>query len=276
MPCLCLGLRWFHILATGVMTAGLASGCELVVGELPQAVDSVEEPGSADSGTSNGTGGRGTGGVAFGDTGGAGSGGSPSDGGSGSHGGTGTGGSAQSGNGGASDGGATSSTGGEPTGGIPGAGAQLSMGGDTGNGGRSTTGGAPNTGGRIGSGGAGACKNPPCDCDGDGGNAVGCNGGDDCDDTDPLVYKNEPFYYATPSLHRGYDYDCSNTPDYDPALNKYLQCGLLSLALCDTTTQAYLQSAPPACGQGGPWGGCIPSGLLCVANPRDNVVMRCR
>jgi hypothetical protein len=26
-------------------------------------------------------------------------------------------------------------------------------------------------------------------------------------DADPLVYKNEPIYYATASLHHGFDYD---------------------------------------------------------------------
>src|SRR6185503_17096439 len=101
-----------------------------------------------------------------------------------------------------------------------------------------TTGGAPSTGG------AGACKNPPCDCDGDGGNAVGCNGGDDCDDADPLVYKNEPVYYATPSLHRGFDYDCSNTPDRDPAINKLHSCTVANILDCNTTAVGFLGAIP--------------------------------
>jgi hypothetical protein len=62
MPRSCLGLRWFHILATGAITVGLSSGCELVVGELPQAVDSV---------ALTDAGGRGAGGVATSHTAGA-------------------------------------------------------------------------------------------------------------------------------------------------------------------------------------------------------------
>jgi hypothetical protein len=281
-----------------VATVGLVSGCELIVGELPQAVDSVEEPGSTDSGASGGTGGRGTGGVAIGDTGGAagfGDGGTSNLGGSvsgdgGPGGGAGTGdGSTQGGNGGSSDGGATSGTGGETSGGRlgsggnSGSGGQVSTGGTTSTGGQVLTGGAqgnggsPSTGGRVGSGGvagtggspatggSGACQSPPCDCDGDGGDAVGCNGGDDCDDADPLVYKNESIYYATPSLHRGFDYDCSGAPTRDPLIDKRQDCSVAAVT-CNTTSNGFLVPIPE-CGATGDWGTCskllLPLGLTC-------------
>lgn len=151
-------------------------------------------------------------------------------------------------------------TGGSRSGGSPGAGG-AAAGGSPGTGGRTATGGVSSSGGGTGTGGASGCKKPPCDCDGDGGIAESC-GGDDCDDADPLVYKNEPTYYGSASLHRGFDYDCNNNLDVDPAVDKTKDCGLLNLTNCDTVAQGFLSGVVPACGATGDWGTCV-KGLTC-------------
>jgi hypothetical protein len=107
---------------------------------------------------------------------------------------------------------------------------------------------------------------------------VGCNGGDDCDDADPLVYKNEPIYYATPSLHRDFDYDCSNTYDINPAVNRRQDCGVANVLDCQTTTQGFLNPLPP-CGGTGDWGTCVkppPLMLTCVDSKLGTQQVTCK
>jgi hypothetical protein len=101
-----------------------------------------------------------------------------------------------------------------------------------------------------------------CDCDGDHFAAEGECGGQDCDDTDARVYPGEPTYYAVPSKNVGFDWDCSGTPEPNPALNKTVDCGLVALP-CATTT-GYLAQTPPACGVAAPWGTCTQQGINCV------------
>lgn len=102
----------------------------------------------------------------------------------------------------------------------------------------------------------------PCDCDNDMHPEVGSCGGDDCDDNDDKVWANEPTYYDVESLHRQFDYDCSNSYDPDPAWNKQIECAGLAIAMCDDTHQGYL-GTPPACGQPGQWAKCVKNNLIC-------------
>lgn len=251
MPRAVLLLKWLKIAACGGVVALLSSGCELVVGELPQAVDSdggVKMRGEGAS-NGNGVGGNGTGGVAISYTSGGASGRTSSGG--------------SSADGGAANGGTSPESGGRPP--VSDGGATATGGRATGSGGQVVTGGAsssgsPGTGGGTASGGSGGCQNP-CDCDGDSGVAVSC-GGDDCDDGDPLVYKGEPTYYPTASLHHGFDYDCNSTLDVEPAVNKIKNCSLLNLTDCDTVSQGFLAGVVPPCGASADWGTCM-KGLVC-------------
>lgn len=104
-----------------------------------------------------------------------------------------------------------------------------------------------------------------CDQDEDSHQAEVTCGGDDCDDNDSNVWTKEPIYFDTPSLHRDFDYDCSKTLDPDPAWNKQINCGILSLVLCNDKVQGYL-GIPPACGQPGQWAKCAKNGALCEAH----------
>jgi hypothetical protein len=73
-------------------------------------------------------------------------------------------------------------------------------------------------------------------------------------------------YYAAPSLHHGYDYDCSGAPSRDPLIDKRQDCGVTDPLACNTTTNGFLVPIP-ACGESGDWGTCakliLPIGLTC-------------
>lgn len=234
------------------------------MGDLPQAVDSIGTAGSqGQGGAHSGTGGgRSAGGVAVSNT----SGGAPGKAGSGTAGAVGSGG-ADSRDSGVGGGGPVE------TGGHPGSGGRAATGGSTASGGQIGTGGTQNTGGGS-LGGAGGCTNP-CDCDGDGATAISC-GGTDCDDSDPLVYKDEPVYYATPSLHHGFDYDCNGNFDIDPKINKQQNCGALSLVDCNTATNGFLNPIGE-CGTTGDWGTCMTTSLLtCAAQKTGTMQVVCK
>lgn len=116
--------------------------------------------------------------------------------------------------------------------------------------GASGMGGAPAT---SSTGGAGGC----CDCDSDMHIALAC-GGEDCDDTNSLVYPGEPDYFTDPLPGGGFNYDCAGGSTPDPARNIGIKCSdyNLSQVNCENASPGYLDKMIPACGQPGTWGKC--------------------
>lgn len=131
-------------------------------------------------------------------------------------------------------------------------------GGSGGTGGLGGLGGLPPTGGSTGSiptGGTGGA----CDGDGDGHEAMGACGGDDCDDTNKLIYPGQPIFYTTPN-DKGFDWDCDGLITRDPKSDKTVTC---ALGGCDTSTQGYYGSVP-GCGEAANWGTCKSAFPLCL------------
>lgn len=150
----------------------------------------------------------------------------------------------------------------------------------TGSGGLSGSGGVAASGGAAGttsttttdsssSTGTGGCPTCDSDCDGHDSNIAAC-GGDDCDDKDELVYKDEPYFYTTASKTKGFDYDCSGSLERDPLLDKKLPCPhALACAAAEIGPEGY-QGGPPPCGMTGVWGTCkTENGLNCVVDVKD-------
>jgi hypothetical protein len=122
-----------------------------------------------------------------------------------------------------------------------------------------------------------------CDCDGDTYlSQEGDCAGDDCDDADPLVHPGQTKYFGVRAQNEaiGFDYDCSNGVERDPAQggDTVLNCGLLGLANCATVAQAF-EDTLPACGKPGAWGGCAkvpPLNATCGAQVLDDsAIARC-
>ncbi|HVU04096.1 MAG TPA: hypothetical protein VHE30_20200 [Polyangiaceae bacterium] len=268
-------------------------GCELFVGDLPSTDTSAQtgpqtgQDGGPGGGSSAGgvdtSGSGGTSGSSGSGSGGSSAGGR-AEGGSGGNLATGGDGGTSAGDGGAANGGTGAggaSTGGVPAdGGAPGAGGVVLTGGTPGAGGAGTggtgTGGAgaggagaggASTGGSLG---AGGC----CDCDGDGQNSKAC-GGPDCDDGDEAVYHGETAYQPLASTHGSFDYDCSNTLDRDPALDKIVDCtSIVNILLCSQKV-GFIGTAP-VCGAQGDWGTCKAGTLSCVPDIQGKMTMTCR
>jgi hypothetical protein len=236
---------------TTLMALG-CTGCFLVL-DLPEVDDGTGGTGGTGmvSGGSSASGGAGTGGT---DPGGSGA------------------------NGGAAaspgSGGGVRSTGGSASGGT-------SSGGSTAGGhGGSTAGGTSSGGTTAGSGGDGSgdCA-APCDCDGDGQEAIAC-GGHDCDDDDANVFKGQTEYFAVPAKNGGFDYDCSGGPDREHTTT--VACSGLLGVDCDNKLPGFLFSLP-LCGETGQWGGCQvvagppPLSLAqCDPYPTGTATMRCK
>jgi hypothetical protein len=159
-----------------------------------------------------------------------------------------------------------------------------SDGGATGSGAASTSGGGDGghgagecgQGGIAGMGGSGGAD--PCDLDGDNHAAKGppcC--GDDCDDDDSNVFWGQDAYFAVPSKHRGYDYDCDGEEEPD-SLQLFNGTGTVTCSeLVDCTTAKQGFKLPEAtCGDDDQYFQCQ---LLTVcqakpaASPRGN--LRC-
>jgi hypothetical protein len=135
------------------------------------------------------------------------------------------------------------------------------------------------TGGTAGSstsstGGTGGC----CDCDKDTYDAKGpvC-GGEDCDDSNDLVYPGEPDYKTEPaSADLGFDWDCDGSIMQDPTLQG-INCLLLGKQACEAVRQGYLDNKVPACGIAGKFGTCSWNGLTCENMVLDpNRKMACK
>lgn len=282
----------------------LVAGCEALVGDLPDPMEPSGDGGNGSNGGSTGSGGGdgsggsngkgGSGGEGDGGSGGRGSGGASESGGGTSAGGAG----GTHGDGGASSGGVG---GGVPDGGdggdaggsggfsgsggeSGGGGAASGGGGGTGDGGSGVTGGATGTGGGAtggatatggtGTGGSVTCTN---DADNDTFISKAC-GGPDCDDSDEFVRPNQTAYFDKASKGGTFDYNCNNSIELDPALNKKNNCGLLGSG-CNRPEAYLVGTGPvPACGQSAPWGTCKDEvlGLSCSNAPRVSIAMACR
>lgn len=122
---------------------------------------------------------------------------------------------------------------------------------------------------------SGSCSDP-CDCDDDGYAAEGTCGGDDCDDDDPRVHPEQGAYFPARSDNAsvGFDYDCSDAVERDPAQATVIRCNDLDLLSCEDA-QGFHDALPP-CGEVGAWGTCEWKGVLCSAVVLDSsVVARC-
>ncbi len=167
---------------------------------------------------------------------------------------------AASGGGNAGSGGISGSSG-SPSGGASGAGASAGDGGVGGASGNAGSAGAASTGGNGGS----VCVNPPCDCDGDGYDKLGCvqDGGtpDDCDDTDPDAFPGQlGWFHEMRNDGAGFDYNCDGQEEREFS---EITCGGLSNLLCLQQAVGFHQPAQP-CGQPGSYGQCKWQGLGCV------------
>ncbi|HEY4122152.1 MAG TPA: hypothetical protein VGM56_30000 [Byssovorax sp.] len=111
----------------------------------------------------------------------------------------------------------------------------------------------------VASSGSGAC----CDCDGDGHDAIGPCGGDDCDDTDAYAYPGESQYYPLANARVGFDWNCDGFATPNPALEKTLDCAMQHPPC---SGEGYVAPTPPACGDSAPWGACVQQGIVCVAS----------
>lgn len=128
-------------------------------------------------------------------------------------------------------------------------------------------GGAPGgTGGKTAAGGS------DCDGDGDGHDAEGSCGGDDCDDADERVHPGQTSYYSERQERVGFDYDCSGRPE--PEHQRLLMCTGLALAACPTDDSGFLDELP-ACGEPGSWGTCQTGTVACEEQVLDELPMRC-
>jgi hypothetical protein len=141
----------------------------------------------------------------------------------------------------------------------------------------STTGGGGGSTGASTSTTGGAGTTPCCDCDGDGVNGPQCAMMPpvDCDDMNRDVHPNQTMFFDKPAdMNRGYDYDCSNAIEREFGS---VDCNALLGVMCNTMTEAFLGTTPPACGQPGKWGKCVLSGgVNCVEDVKDTSrVVRC-
>lgn len=89
------------------------------------------------------------------------------------------------------------------------------------------------------------------DFDSDGYEGI-AGGGDDCNDSDPLVHPNQVGYFSSPSNHTpGFDYDCNGSEDkQDPALANYSESSVFSIEFCTVNTIGW-KDFVPNCGQTG-------------------------
>jgi hypothetical protein len=134
-------------------------------------------------------------------------------------------------------------------------------------------GGGPSSGGSAGA--AGGQASNECDTDHDDHLARGECGGEDCDDTDPEIFPEQPEYFAEPRDNGTYDYDCSGHPELEQT--DAIVCTGFSLLSCPTDQQGFLGSLP-ACGEKGRWGKCVTNSLLNTCEEPATVtssVMRC-
>jgi hypothetical protein len=279
----------------------LVGGCQALVGDLPDPADLSGSGGGVSSGGktgkagSGGNGGGGTtdggggiapesgGGPGSGGAGGVGSGGlsvggtsvDPPDGGDGGDGSVGDGGNANGSGGTASGGtgGAVSSGGVSGSGGAAATGGSVTASGGTGGASGGTGGASGGTGGK-GTGGSVTCT---IDVDQDGYISKAC-GGPDCDDSDEFVRPNQTAYFDKASKGGIFDYNCNNSIELDPALNRKNNCGLLGSG-CNRPEAYLVGTGPvPACGNAAPWGTCKDEvlGLSCSNSPRVNMTMACK
>lgn len=160
------------------------------------------------------------------------------------------------------------------SGGFGGGAASAGTGGAGGSGGGAAASGG--AGGNVASGGAGTGgQGGCCDCDGDKQLAVGLCGGDDCDDGDPKVYKDEPVYYDVPNAH-GFDWDCSGAAELNPTLNIAVDCSKLLGLDCNPST-GFLGTTVPMCGDAGKWGTCVKKLGSCMEQViESNKKMTCK
>jgi hypothetical protein len=295
MPLALLQARRPSVVLLWALPLYALSGCELFLGDV---TDPMPEEIGGSGGSAGGRGGRGgssgvtTGASGSGDEGGTDNGGSggysAADGGAREDGGTvgdGSGGTSAAAGGIKNGGGGGATTAGAPgtggrvtggggtatSGGASGSGGITGSGGVTGSGGKAT-GGTNATGGALGTGGA-AC----CDCDGDHQLAAGVRcGGTDCDDDDANVFSGQTLYFTVPAKHGGFDYNCANGPERDPALNVTVDCSAVLGLGCDPGTGFFSSTkVAPVCGTSGGWGTCAKPALSCVQNKIDDRAMPC-
>ncbi|WP_437619173.1 hypothetical protein [Sorangium sp. So ce1151] len=91
-----------------------------------------------------------------------------------------------------------------------------------------------------------------CDADDDGYRSKACEGGNDCNDDNPLVHPGQPStFYGTPiALGGGFDYDCSGAEEKEfQAVN----CSNL-LPLCGAASNVFQTDVP--CGSRTSFGSC--------------------
>jgi hypothetical protein len=121
-------------------------------------------------------------------------------------------------------------------------------------------------------------ENMPCDRDEDGEPSETC-GGEDCDDSDPNVHPGQANHFTEPSERVGFDYDCNGFIERDPA-EPSLSCGL-ELAQCDVEAQGFMDDPLPACGEQGSWGQCVQGDLaglpgMCAGEKLEDRRAACR
>ncbi|WP_437275440.1 hypothetical protein WME90_29880 [Sorangium sp. So ce375] len=104
-----------------------------------------------------------------------------------------------------------------------------------------------------------------CDADKDGYLSIACEGGDDCNDGNPLVHPNQPStFYDTPiPPGRSFDYDCSGEEE---AEFRSITCSGL---VCTAGNSVFLTEV--ACGNRGPFGSCS---ALCMSKYTFNDYIR--
>ncbi|WP_044986390.1 hypothetical protein [Sorangium cellulosum] len=153
-----------------------------------------------------------------------------------------------------SGGGAASSGAGGDGGGAAASGGGGGAGGD-GAGGGAATSSASSTSATSGAGGGGTVD---CDADDDGYRSKACEGGNDCNDDNPLVHPGQPStFYDTPiSPGGGFDYDCSGAEE-----REFRSINCSGLLTCAVASNVFLADVP--CGQRGPFGSC---GLTCQSD----------
>ncbi|WP_437950329.1 hypothetical protein WME98_05545 [Sorangium sp. So ce296] len=162
------------------------------------------------------------------------------------------GGAASSGAGGDGGGAAASGGGGGAGGDGAGGGAATSGASSTsatsGVGGGAATSSASSTSATSGAGGGGTVD---CDADDDGYRSKACEGGNDCNDDNPLVHPGQPStFYDTPiSPGGGFDYDCSGAEE-----REFRAVNCSGLLTCAVASNVFLTDIP--CGQRGPFGSC--------------------